>query len=184
MYINTEQEMQIKSEIWHELNKDYLEEKAEKDKEMADMIAKGKVPKKRRPRAPKTPAASAAEAASDVLQKRVEKSAKINYTALRLQGLFNSDIEGAVPIKDEEEGNEEDEDAVEKAPPKTTAPLPVYDEKKSKTGKKNPSMKTMRILTLLKSLGILKMKMKMKMTHFIDIIPFWCCIVQYFAYSS
>ena len=38
-YINTQDEIKIKTEIWHELNKDYLEQLATKEKNAVDKPA-------------------------------------------------------------------------------------------------------------------------------------------------
>jgi transcription factor IIIB subunit 2 len=110
MYLNTPQEVELKTIVWNEVHKEYLDHLAEKERERLALVAEGKISsndKKRRkkdengskPRQPtikSQPATTAAQAVSEVLQKRVEKSAKINYTALRLRDLFEVDDDNDV----------------------------------------------------------------------------------------
>jgi len=76
----------VKTEIWNELNKDYLELMASKEKNATEKPP----PKKRRKNEKKTefvPAETAAEATITMLKKRVSK--KLNYSAI--EGIFNVD---------------------------------------------------------------------------------------------
>lgn len=75
-YLLTEEEIEIKSMLWEEINRDYLEEQAEKQRVAAQLEAEGRSPKKRarRPRQ--------GEPAESPPQK--EKSSKINWDAVNL----------------------------------------------------------------------------------------------------
>jgi len=76
-YFNTDEEVIAKTLLWNELNKDYLEMLATKEKSILE-----RPPKKKRKIEKKKefPAETAAEAAIGVLRKKV--STKINYSAL------------------------------------------------------------------------------------------------------
>eukprot|EP01102_Stenamoeba_stenopodia_P005658 TRINITY_DN16401_c0_g1_i1.p1 TRINITY_DN16401_c0_g1~~TRINITY_DN16401_c0_g1_i1.p1 ORF type:complete len:581 (-),score=135.90 TRINITY_DN16401_c0_g1_i1:30-1772(-) len=86
-YLHSEEEVRLKTALWHAMNKDYLEQQVEKEKEEARNRAAGKPPKKKRKRETKksSVAETAAEATMAVLKKKV--STKINYAAL--EDLFN-----------------------------------------------------------------------------------------------
>lgn len=88
MYINTDEEMERKKMIWDQLNQEYLKELEEKGPvEEEGGEEKEKTPKKRVVK-PKEIASTPAEAVSNMLQKRVEKSAKINYSMVNMNALF------------------------------------------------------------------------------------------------
>jgi hypothetical protein len=100
-------EVQVKTKIWHEMNKDYLEKQAakvkqaEQDKELG--ITKPAPKKRKRKRAnPAGPASSADEAVKQMLaQKKVSK--KINYAKLLELGIIDE-----IP-KDQNPDDEDDE---------------------------------------------------------------------------
>lgn len=90
MYINTEEEMLAKKAIWDQMNIEYLKELEENEKlnaEKEEKEEKPKVVRKRTPK-PKEIAESPAEAVSNILQKKVEKSAKVNYSMVNMNSLF------------------------------------------------------------------------------------------------
>lgn len=107
-FILKDVEVQVKSKMWHDVNKDYLEKQAEKakqaehDKELG--ITKP-APKKRKRKRDHlvNPAASADEAVKQMLaQKKVSK--KINYAKLKELGIIDE-------IPKEDNPDEDDEDA-------------------------------------------------------------------------
>jgi hypothetical protein len=82
-YLNTEDEIKMKSEIWHEVNREYVEKLAEKEKlEAENANNPDKIPKpvRKRKKSLNGPADTAAEATFDVLKK---KTNKINYNVLQ-----------------------------------------------------------------------------------------------------
>jgi len=97
-YLHSEEEVKLKTALWHAMNKDYLEQQLEKEKEEARNRAAGKPPKKKRRREAKknTIAETAAEATMAVLKKKV--STKINYSALEdlfdVKNLFGGSLGG------------------------------------------------------------------------------------------
>eukprot|EP00027_Filamoeba_sp_ATCC50430_P008846 CAMPEP_0168550830 /NCGR_PEP_ID=MMETSP0413-20121227/5851_1 /TAXON_ID=136452 /ORGANISM="Filamoeba nolandi, Strain NC-AS-23-1" /LENGTH=350 /DNA_ID=CAMNT_0008581321 /DNA_START=568 /DNA_END=1620 /DNA_ORIENTATION=+ len=85
-YLNTVDEVKIKSQIWHDMNKDYLEILEQKQKLAAEREKNPSKQRKRKSNKRDAPAETAAEAAMETLRKK--SSAKINYQALQdlLQG--------------------------------------------------------------------------------------------------
>jgi len=79
--VDNEEEIQIRDEIWQELNQDWIIKQEQKQKELEELIAQGKeIPsKRRRKREAKKDAESAAEAAAEALM----KSSRIDYNSLQ-----------------------------------------------------------------------------------------------------
>jgi transcription factor IIIB subunit 2 len=118
MYLASEAEVKVKTIIWSQLNKDFLEAEAEKERERQEAIAAGKVPpsEKRRKKneenknkqkqqnihgATGQPLTTGQAVASAVLRKVPEKSAKINYSAI--EKLFDSTNDITKNDEDEED---------------------------------------------------------------------------------
>jgi hypothetical protein len=107
-FILGEVEVQVKTKMWHEMNKDYLEKQAakakqaEQDKELG--ISKPAPKKRKRKRInPAGPASSADEAVKQMLsQKKVSK--KINYAKLKELGIIDE-------IPKDENPDDDDDDA-------------------------------------------------------------------------
>ena len=108
-FILGEDEVQLKSKIWHEVNSEYLQKQAAKAAQIAQDEALGiiKAPPKKRKRKRNlvaNPAGSADEAVQQMLaQKRVSK--KINYAKLKELGYIDE-----IP---QEEKDADDEDGTE-----------------------------------------------------------------------
>lgn len=90
MYLNTEEEIEAKTVIWNELNAEHLKEleEAEKLNEEKQKTTKPKQPRKKKEKI-KEIASTPAEAVSNMLQKKVEKSAKTNYSVTNMANLFS-----------------------------------------------------------------------------------------------
>ena len=86
-YIMSSEEVTLKTELWNEMNKEFIKQEAEKQEKMKNEQNKPKKPrKKREPKRtglPETPI----EAAADMLKRKV--STKVNYSAL--EHLFSKD---------------------------------------------------------------------------------------------
>jgi len=82
-YMNTAEEVEMKTQIWTEMNKDYLLMKQRKELEAATEAAANpnKKKRKREPRKQSAPAETAAEATAEMLKKKTPSN-KINYSAL------------------------------------------------------------------------------------------------------
>ncbi|XP_050295418.1 transcription factor IIIB 90 kDa subunit [Anthonomus grandis grandis] len=101
-YIMSVPEYEMKSEIWHELNADYLQKVKEKEERLQKEREEGKPekkPRKRPARKPKTaPASSAGEAIEKIIQEK-KISSKINYDVLKNLKTAPANVE--VPIKED-----------------------------------------------------------------------------------
>jgi transcription factor IIIB 90 kDa subunit len=80
-YINTPQEVEIKTQLWYDLNADYLSEQQQKQQQKLDNATQ---PKPQRKRKSSGKAVTPLTSVGDVMKKKV--STKINYSAL--EGLF------------------------------------------------------------------------------------------------
>jgi hypothetical protein len=78
-YLLTPAEVRLRSDIWHEMNKEYLDEQRAKQESEEQLRAQGKPPRKRTNRR-SSHAVSASEAAHEALGKT---SSKINYAVLQ-----------------------------------------------------------------------------------------------------
>jgi transcription factor IIIB subunit 2 len=105
-YINTEDQYVIKSMLWEELNKEWIEDQAEKERLAAEQAATGVVPKKRARKAK-----SAEERAAEANTPK-EKSTRINQDALNAARLRREagGARGGGARRHELEGMEDDED--------------------------------------------------------------------------
>lgn len=95
-YIMNEDEFENKNGLWHQLNKDYLEEQKKREERLAKEKEEGKTEKKKRKvtrrKQQTTPASSAGEAIEKMLQEK-KISSKINYEVLKsLSTLANQPI--------------------------------------------------------------------------------------------
>eukprot|EP01121_Diplochlamys_sp_Union-15-3_P000128 TRINITY_DN10112_c0_g1_i1.p1 TRINITY_DN10112_c0_g1~~TRINITY_DN10112_c0_g1_i1.p1 ORF type:complete len:421 (-),score=105.08 TRINITY_DN10112_c0_g1_i1:95-1357(-) len=118
MYINTEEETESKSLVWLELNKDFLKKQEEKQKEEAlnKTLDKSKIKRRTtsRKKRSKPVASSAADAVSGLLQNKVDKSAKANYTPSKLKGLFKAEDLAEVKAEDDDEDEVEESEPIQK----------------------------------------------------------------------
>ncbi|XP_066262675.1 transcription factor IIIB 90 kDa subunit [Euwallacea similis] len=84
-YIMTNKEFEVKKDLWHKVNADYLRKQKEKEEQLKKEREEGKPEKKPRKRAPKRsrlPANSAGEAIEKIIQEK-KISSKINYEVLK-----------------------------------------------------------------------------------------------------
>ncbi|XP_066142850.1 transcription factor IIIB 90 kDa subunit [Euwallacea fornicatus] len=84
-YIMSSKEFEVKKDLWHKVNADYLRKQKEKEEQLKKEREEGKPEKKPRKRAPKRsrlPANSAGEAIEKIIQEK-KISSKINYEVLK-----------------------------------------------------------------------------------------------------
>jgi hypothetical protein len=97
MYINTEQESEVKAMLWDDLNREYLDRQAEKEAEAAELAKNGKPKRKVTRRKDKT------AADGEKVDKRPSKSAKINYANYSMEHIWAKMQEDQNEIKEMEE---------------------------------------------------------------------------------
>lgn len=112
-YLRSPDEVKLTTEVWEEMNKDWLEAYEEKKKQEAIKWPNGKPPsagrKRSRNTGPKVIAATAAEAVATTLAKKT--SAKVNYD--RLKEILSDSTVSAVKAHDAKRGHDDggDEDS-------------------------------------------------------------------------